>query len=182
MEHDAGARIRRLYRKIQKEIRLVFRGVFHQLIDLGDQIIDLAVELFQPADIEHIAHQALTWHGGKTAHHRARRHVAAEAAHGHDDGVVADHHMIGDARRAADDHTIADGGAAGNADATADQTVFADHHIVADLNLIIDFSAVADARGGDGATVNGSVRGNLDLVANDDGAEAGDTHQLAVGR
>jgi len=127
--------------------------------------------MLKPADVEKIFHQALARTGGKTADDGLGGDVAGNAAHRHHHGIVADRQMIGDADRASQNNAIADGDAPCNAGVPANQAVRADSGIVADLHLIVDFCAVADAGGGDGAPIDGGVRADLDIVADDDAAQ-----------
>jgi hypothetical protein len=56
----------------------------------------------------------------------------------------------------------------GNADASRDRSMRADHAVVADLDLVVELDALLDDRIVDGAAVDGRVRADLDIRADDD--------------
>src|SRR6185369_16520360 len=86
--------------------------------------------------------------------------------------------MTGEPDLAAKDHVIAQAGAAGNPGLGNDQAMFAQRNVVPNLNQVIDFRPAADDGRAERPAIDGDVRPDLDVVADD---HIADLRHLAVG-
>ncbi len=106
-----------------------------------------------------------------------RRDVVHDARLRGDLYAVADLQVAGDADLPTELRVVADLGAAGDADLRDDDTVLADLDVVADLHEVIDLGTPADGRRAEGATIDGDIGAQLNVVVDDDTA---DLRNLAV--
>src|SRR5262245_50835668 len=90
--------------------------------------------------------------------------------------------MIRDTGGATYNNTITDRGATGNASTTANEAVFADRDVMTDLHLIIDFGAFANARGGNGAAIYGSVGAHFNIITENNRTQRSNTHNFLIDR
>src|SRR5262249_38395482 len=101
----------------------------------------------------------------------ARGNVLAHPRLGADYGAVADVDVVGDPHLAGGDDVIAGAAGAGDAHLADEEVVPADPAVVADLHKVVDLGAGADARGLEGAAVDGRAGADLDVIADLDVAE-----------
>src|SRR5262249_45576682 len=93
------------------------------------------------------------------------RDVFGHAGLGADHRAAADVYVIGDAHLARKNHMIAGAAGAGNPHLADEEVVATDLAVVADLHQVIDLGPRADARGLEGAAVDGGASADLDVVA-----------------
>src|SRR5690242_11381006 len=103
----------------------------------------------------------------RAEHRLALADIAHHAGLSADLRAVADRQMAGESRLPSDHHIIAKPGAARNAHLRDDNAAAADLHVVPDLHEIINHSARADDRIRPRAAIDGRVRTDLDIVADD---------------
>src|SRR5262249_12930651 len=127
---------------------------------------DIAAKFGQASQAEQDAFLLAFRFGGRSEHALARRHVADHAGAGTDDGLVLDVDVIGHADLAGQNDVVAGAARTGDADLADKQVVLADLTVVADLHEVIDLGARADARGLEGAAVDGRAGANFHIVAN----------------
>src|SRR2546421_7116750 len=100
-------------------------------------------------------------------HRRARVDVSDHPSLHRHARPAPDRHMVGEARLARQEHVVLDVGAARDSRLTGDQTARPDAAVVADLHEVVDLRPRADDRVVNAAAVDGRVRTDLHVVADD---------------
>src|SRR5207237_452181 len=114
--------------------------------------------------------------GRRTEHALAYRYFLGDPRLPSDDGPFSDSDMVDDTGLSGNDDVIAGTAGAGDAHLAHEQVVLADLAVMGDHHEIIDLGPLADARGLEGAAVNGCAGTDLDVGADLDIPQLGDLY------
>src|ERR1043166_1516346 len=107
---------------------------------------------------DNLALELAVGRGRDAEHSAAIFDIAHDARFGADHDLIAELEVVCDSGLGGDDDVITKCGAAGESDLPHDEAVAANSDVVGDMNEIVNFRALANDCGAEGAAVYGSVR------------------------
>jgi hypothetical protein len=113
-------------------------------------------------------------HMGRSGDNPARGDVLVDTRSGGNHHVIPDPDMADETRLTTDNDASSQMRAPGDTDLGDDYRIFSDHHIMSDLDAVIDLHPSLDPGPTEGATVNGRICSNFNIIVDLDITDLGD--------